>query len=264
MHDEQTHWKLFIRNRFSDNHIIKHPCGDGGGCQVTVFVCVHVCRNNNIVRMSIKNICIKNILGCTWYITSWWCICWNLFRRSWHWYNNDIRNESRRYTSWIKKVLFLVRFLFILFLFNQLISGVHECSISRLSLSLLIKHWVVRAFCRSFFCVRMFFLSVFQLKFLRFIYSFRTFQFILLNTALDDSVLFLLFFSSDLTFFSCVCLLSLCSWIKIYFFWFFSLFLFFSAFLHRHTAFANRINRNNYDKNNTNSKTVHTTRSTEK
>lgn len=48
------------------------------------------------------------VVGCTWFITSWWCICWHLFRRSRHWNDNDIRNESRRYTSWIKKVLFLL------------------------------------------------------------------------------------------------------------------------------------------------------------
>lgn len=47
------------------------------------------------------------LLGCTWFITSWWCICWHLLRRSRHRNDNDIRNESRRYTSWIKKVLLL-------------------------------------------------------------------------------------------------------------------------------------------------------------
>lgn len=49
----------------------------------------------------------NKLTGCSWFITPWRCICWHLFRRSRHWRINDIWNESRRYTSWIKKVCFL-------------------------------------------------------------------------------------------------------------------------------------------------------------
>lgn len=48
------------------------------------------------------------MIGCPWCITSRWCLCWHLFRRSRHWRIDDKWNESRRYTSWIEKVLFFL------------------------------------------------------------------------------------------------------------------------------------------------------------
>lgn len=83
------------------------------------FLCMNLCRNKKIqISILIFNtkcvcVCVDGTVGCTWFITSWWCICWNLFRWSRHWNDNDIRNESRRYTSWIEKVRFLLSFVVI-------------------------------------------------------------------------------------------------------------------------------------------------------
>lgn len=70
------------------------------------------------------------LTGCSWCVTPWRCLCWHLLGRSRHWRIDDIWNESRRYTSWIKKV-----FLPLFFAFNLPLLLVHASTKVKLGIS---------------------------------------------------------------------------------------------------------------------------------